>query len=97
MGMKAKSQMFNIKAQEMAIEKERKQELEVKRLHEIERKQAWSARRAARHPRERNREKIKIPAPPGEDGKSSATYYTSDTVLSSDTDADSIPELILEP
>ena len=78
-------------------EKEMKRELEAKRLHELERKRAWSARRAARHPRERNREKMKIPAPPGEDGKSSATYYTSETVWSSDTDADSIPELILEP
>ena len=49
------------------------------KLFELDRKQARSARRsakrAARHPRPRNREKIKIPAPPGEVNKSSETYY----------------------
>jgi hypothetical protein len=51
-------------------------------------KKAWSARRATKHFRPRNREKIKIPAPPGEDDKSSETYYTSTT-----SDSDSIPEI----
>ena len=34
--------------------------------HELERKKARSARRAAIHSRPRNREKVKIPAPPGD-------------------------------
>jgi hypothetical protein len=93
-GIKAKAQLYHQKAQEIVREKERKRALEAKRLHEVERKKAWSARRAARHPRERNREKIKIPALPGEDGKSSVTYYTSTTVWSSTTDSDSVPELV---
>ena len=59
--------------------------------HELERKEARSARRAAIHSRPRNREKIKIPAPPGDDNNSSETYYTSTT---SDTSSDSIPEII---
>ena len=63
------------------------------KANEIERKRAWSARRAAKHSRLRNREKIKIPTPPGEDDKSSETYYTSTTELS-DTSSDSIPEII---
>ena len=90
-------QKLHKKAREIALEKERKRALEAERLHEIERKQAWSDRRAARHPRERNRDKVKIPAPPGEFDKSSATYYTSTTEWSSTTDSDSIPELVLEP
>ena len=61
--------------------------------HELERKEARSARRAAIHSRPRNREKVKIPAPPGEDNKSSETYYTSTTEMS-DTSSDSIPEII---
>ena len=69
-----KNEMIRAKAQEMA--------------HEVERKKAWSARRATKHFRPRNREKIKIPAPPGEDDKSSETYYTSTT-----SDSDSIPEI----
>ena len=63
------------------------------KAHELERKRAWSARRAAKHSRPRNREKIKIPATPGEDDKSSEKYYTSTTELS-DTSSDSIPETI---
>ena len=63
------------------------------KAHELERKRACSARRAAKHSRPRNQEKIKIPAPPGEDDKSSETYYTSTTELS-DTSSDSIPEII---
>ena len=63
------------------------------RAFELERKKAWSsrrsARRAAKHSRLRNRDKIKIPAPPGEHDKSSETYYTSTTESS-----DSIPEII---
>ena len=58
-----------IKAQEIARENERKRALSAKQAHEIERKRAWSARRAAKHPGQRNRDKIKIPAPPGEDDK----------------------------
>ena len=61
--------------------------------HELERKEARSARRAAIHSRPRNREKIKIPAPPGDDNNSSETYYTSTTEIS-DTSSDSIPEII---
>ena len=45
----------------MDIFRSKAQELE----HEQERKRARSARRAAKHARPRNREKIKIPAPPG--------------------------------
>ena len=63
------------------------------RAHELERKEARSARRAAIHSRPRNREKVKIPAPPGEDNYSSETYYTSTTEMS-DTSSDSIPEII---
>ena len=63
------------------------------RAFELERKKAWSIRRSARwatkHSRPRNREKIKIPAPPGENEKSSETYYTSTTESS-----DSIPEIV---
>ena len=62
------------------------------KVFELERKQARSARRSAKraekHPRPRNRDKIKIPAPPGELDKSSETYYTSTTESS-----DSIPEI----
>ena len=64
------------------------------KVFELERKQARSARRsakrAAKHHRLRNRDKIKIPAPPGEHDKSSETYYTSTTESS-----DSIPEIIV--
>ena len=63
------------------------------KAHKLERKKARSARRAAIHSRPRNREKIRIPAPPGEEDKSSETYYTSTTELS-DTSSDSIPEII---
>ena len=63
------------------------------KAHELERKKARSARRAAIHSRPRNREKIKIPAPPGDYNNSSETYYTSTTEIS-DTSSDSIPEII---
>jgi hypothetical protein len=90
--VKAKLEMFNANALANALEIERKEEMfrakAQESAHEIERKRAWSARRAAKHSRPRNREKIKIPAPPGEDDKSSATYYTSTT-----SDSDSIPEI----
>ena len=53
------------------------------KVFELERKQARTARKSAKraemHPRVRNRDKIKIPAPPGELDKSSETYYTSTT------------------
>ena len=62
------------------------------KVFELERKQARTARKSAKraemHPRVRNRDKIKIPAPPGELDKSSETYYTSTTESS-----DSIPEI----
>ena len=61
--------------------------------HDLERKEARSARRAAIHSRPRNREKIKIPAPPGDYNNSSETYYTSTTEIS-DTSSDSIPEIV---
>ena len=70
-----------------------KMEILCAKAHELERKKARSARRAAIHSRPRNREKIRIPAPPGEENKSSETYYTSTTELS-DTSSDSIPEII---
>ena len=76
---KAKMETLRTKANRMA--------------HELERKEARSARRAAIHSRPRNREKIKIPAPPGDDNNSSETYYTSTTEIS-DTSSDSIPEII---
>ena len=64
------------------------------KVFELERKKARSARRsakrAAKHSRPRNRDKIKIPVPPGEHNKSSETYYTSTTESS-----DSIPEIIV--
>ena len=63
------------------------------KAHKLERKKARSARRAAIHSRPRNWEKIRILAPPGEENKSSETYYTSTTELS-DTSSDSIPEII---
>ena len=63
------------------------------RAFELERKEARrirrSAKRATKHPRPRHREKVKIPAPPGEDAKSSETYYTSTTESS-----DLIPEIL---
>ena len=64
-----------------------------KLAHDLERKEARSARRAAIHSRPRNREKIKIPAQPGDYNNSSETYYTSTTEIS-ETSLDSIPEII---
>ena len=96
LGIAAKIQSFCARAEEIAIEKEKERkvkekirELEAKRLHDLERKRARSDRRAARHPRERGREKMKIPA--FEAGWSSVTFYTS--MSEGSTDSDSIPEL----
>jgi hypothetical protein len=86
--VKAKLEMFNANALEIVMKNEMVRAKAQECAHEVERKRAWSARRAAKHSRPRNREKIKIPAPPGEDDKSSATYYTSTT-----SDSDSIPEI----
>ena len=86
--VKAKLELFNANALEIAMKNEMIRAKAQEMAHEVERKKAWSARRAAKHFRPRNREKIKIPAPPGEDDKSSEPYYTSTT-----SDSDSIPEI----
>ena len=86
--VKAKLELFNANAMQIVMKNEMIRAKAQEMAHEVERKKAWSARRAAKHFRPRNREKIKIPAPPGEDDKSSETYYTSTT-----SDSDSIPEL----
>ena len=87
--VRAKMELFNAHAMQAIMKngmiRAKAQEL----AREDERRKAWSARRATKHSRPRGREKIKIPAPPGEDGKSSETYYTSTT----DSDSDSIPEI----
>ena len=77
--IKAKIELFNANALEIAMKNEMIQARAREMAHEAERKKARSARREAKHYRPRNREKIKIPAPPGEDDKSSETYYTSTT------------------
>ena len=86
--VKAKLELFNANALEIVMKNEMIRAKAQEMAHEVERKKAWSARRATKHFRPRNREKIKIPAPPGEDDKSSETYYTSTT-----SDSDSIPEI----
>jgi hypothetical protein len=77
--MKSKIELFNANALKIAMKKEMDQAKARETAHEAERKKARSARREAKHCRPRNRDKIKIPAPPGEDYKSSETYYTSTT------------------
>ena len=83
-----KLELFNANALEIVMKNEMIRAKAREMAHEVERRKAWSARRATKHLRPRNREKIKIPASPGEDDKSSETYYTSTT-----SDSDSIPEI----
>ena len=76
---------------------EAKRAVRSKQVAELIRRGERSARRIAQHSkRQRNREKVKIPAPPGDEDGSSVTYYTSSTEISDTDSADSIPE-ILQP
>ena len=96
-GSKTKSKLYHERARMESELRVINKALAAKRAHDKERKEARSARRATGHSRrDRNREKMKMPALDG--GDSSITYYTSDTATmegTSPSESDSIPEIDL--